>query len=483
MDRLRLHVRRACAVLIVSVCTPLIGAQPADLAGKSERAREALVAGRYDEAAALYLDLVRALPDNPGLRTNLGMALHSAGKYREAIEQFSAVLKLQPDSPAGLLFLGLAHQKLGQPREAIAPLARLVKAEPNNRLALLELADAHLSSGGAEQAAPCFRRLTEVDPKAPKAWQGLGLSYVALSRRSFEALEKVAPESSYWHALLARSRAEQSKYGTAFYLYRQALAQSPGLPGIHAAIADIYRKTGHDDWAAVEEAKERTVPSKQTAAPPGSAEFHYGRALSFGKQALEAFSRLGQLPPSAEIHELTGEAWRIRGDFKQSVDEYRAALKMQPNNQRLERELAKSLWLNQEYESALPIMERMIRLDPGNAELNFMFGDVVLRTKDTEQSIPFLEKAVTLDPRLRKAHASLALACLRLDRVEQAIQHLEVALPDDEDGGLHYLLGQAHQRLGHTEAARRASEEGARLVATRQSRMTQLNAERQITPP
>src|SRR5260370_34765353 len=48
-----------------------------DLAGKSQRARQAMTDARYEEAARLYSELIDKLPQNAGLRMNLGLALHS----------------------------------------------------------------------------------------------------------------------------------------------------------------------------------------------------------------------------------------------------------------------------------------------------------------------------------------------------------------------------------------------------------------------
>lgn len=114
--------------------------------------------------------------------------------------------------------LGLAHLKLGEAAKALGPLELAVKTEPSNKLARLELADAYLSLGRAEEAATHFRKLIELDPNHAKAWQGLGLSYVSLSRRTFSELEKIAPDSAYWCVLLARSLGIQNKAPSAFYL-------------------------------------------------------------------------------------------------------------------------------------------------------------------------------------------------------------------------------------------------------------------------
>jgi hypothetical protein len=53
-----------------------------DAVNKSQRAKQAMVDRRFDEAVRLYSELSRAMPQNAGMRFNLAIALHSAGRYR-----------------------------------------------------------------------------------------------------------------------------------------------------------------------------------------------------------------------------------------------------------------------------------------------------------------------------------------------------------------------------------------------------------------
>ena len=54
--------------------TSLLLAQPNELAFQSQRAKQLMAAGRFSEAIPIYQALVIALPGNPGLILNLGMA-------------------------------------------------------------------------------------------------------------------------------------------------------------------------------------------------------------------------------------------------------------------------------------------------------------------------------------------------------------------------------------------------------------------------
>src|SRR2546422_8824858 len=89
-------------------------AQSDDLALKSQRAKKFMAEGKFVESIALYRELNRAVPNNPGLVLNLGMALHMAGKERESTQQLEAAVKLDPALTPGWLFLGAARLQLGK---------------------------------------------------------------------------------------------------------------------------------------------------------------------------------------------------------------------------------------------------------------------------------------------------------------------------------------------------------------------------------
>jgi len=145
-----------------------------DLAAKARRGREAMAAGRFDEAAALYAEITRALPEEPGMLLNLGMALSMAGRPREAVPRLEAALRLRPDLLPASLFLGAARLELGQPARAVEPLQKVVAAQPENQEARRRLAGALWSLERYEPAGEQYRALAEQAPDDPRAWFGEG---------------------------------------------------------------------------------------------------------------------------------------------------------------------------------------------------------------------------------------------------------------------------------------------------------------------
>jgi len=481
-------------------------AQSGDLAQKSEQARQLMAAGKFETAIPIYKDLVKALPQETGLLLNLALAQHMAGHEAESIPNFEAVLKVQPGAVPALFSLGAARLALGQPQQAIAPLEKAVAADPANGDARGMLAAACLDSGRFEQAAEHYRKLTAATPDDPRAWYGLGMSYQSIAASALERLQQADPDpkSPYLAALIAGTRVQRRQYRSAFFFYREALQQLPDLHGVHAALAEVYRKTGHADWAAGEEAKESALAPPDCKQHPAACQFLAGKDLdairlsrlakptpealfwqakAANELSFQAFFRLGQLPASAELHRLRAQIARDQGQPLEAVKEWRAALEIAPNEPRLEQELAASLFMAGDYRAALDQAAATLRAAGATAELNFVAGDSLLRLEDPEKAVPYLRAALARDPKLLAADASLGLALSRLGKSGEAIPHLEKALELDDDGSLHYQLARAYQAAGNQEKARTAMAAYQELLKKNQELKDEVAREAQIEPP
>src|SRR5437016_2430369 len=148
-----------------------------DFAVKSRRAKELMAEGRFVQAVPLYRELNVAVPNNPGLLLNLGMALHMAGDERKSIPQLEAAVKLDSTLAPAWLFLGAARLQLGQIPAAVDAVKMVLRLQPDHRDALEMLAGALLSLNRAAEAVEQYRKLTELTPESSPAWYGLGRSY------------------------------------------------------------------------------------------------------------------------------------------------------------------------------------------------------------------------------------------------------------------------------------------------------------------
>ncbi len=463
-------------------------AQSDDLAAKSRRAKEFMAEGKFTEAIPLYRELNLAVPNNAGLLLNLGMALHMAGDERKSIPQLEAAAKLDPKLAPAWLFLGAARLQLGQTPGAIEAVQTVLSLQPDHRGALEILAGALLSLDRPAKAAEQYQKLADLDPESSPAWYGLGRSYESLSVRAFDDLQKAAPESAYWLALVAETRLRELQFSSAFYLYRRALEKS---------------RTGHPDWASLEEEKEQQLPEADcqtktlecqfregqfvallaSAKGTHTPESYYWRSRTYNELALQAFARLGQLPPSVEQHELKAHIFSGQKRYADAAQEWREALKLAPNDTRIQKQLAVSLKFSQDYAGALPLLQGLLRAQPASADLNYLTGETLLDLQRAQEAIPLLLRAVNRDPKLIAAHKALARAYLAVGKAHDAIPHLKAALASDEDGSLHYQLARAYQATGQPGLAKEmlADYEKSQRSAAGATETARRDVE--ITPP
>jgi predicted Zn-dependent protease len=490
---------RALAFLLLSGS---LLAQAPDLARKSHHAKELLEAGKAEEAIPIYRELAHALPNNPGLMMNLGLALDMAGHKREAAQQYESVLKVDPHHLPALLLLGTAYVELEEPAKAVRPLEEVLRAQPDNSDAREVIGEALFALGRPEEAAKHFRVLAAGGGSA-KVWYGLGLCYERLAQSNFEELEKVALGSPYWLELVAESRLKLNQYNGAFFFYRQALEKMPSLRGVHAALADIYTRTNHPDWAAVEEEREHAMPPPDCGTQKLECDFrqgmylalvassgdlktpeaYYWRTRAFNQLALDSFSRLGRLPPSAEMHELMAKIESSRRQYVESARHWQEALKLSPGQPHLQEGLAIALYQSGDLQGARAIFEDLLKRQPDSAGLNYMMGDTLLNAQKPQEAVAYLKKAVTLMPGLVAAHGSLARAYLALGEADEAIPHLKAALPIDTDGSLHYQLGRAYQAHGEMELAREMLRKYREIHQAQEAENKAVEKEVEITAP
>ncbi len=90
---------------------------------------------RYDDAVAVYGEVIPLAPDNWRYHYNLALALAKAGRDRAAVEGYRAAAALQPDEPEVRFKLGNALARLGDRQGAIEAYRRALEMRPDHALA------------------------------------------------------------------------------------------------------------------------------------------------------------------------------------------------------------------------------------------------------------------------------------------------------------------------------------------------------------
>lgn len=244
------------------------------------------MAGRFDDAERLYLELHAANPQDEEIlfllgilscdlgifdtacrfleealhyspkfleaRHQLGVALARAGRQGAALAQFELTLELAPERADTQVAAADALIELGRTEEAVARLERLVATDADHADAWRALGKAALRLGDAARAETCCTAALRSMPDHLDALNLLGLAL--LQQRKYEAaaapLTRVlglAPQVNQARNNLGTALRKLGRLTEAQSLFEQALDQDPDYLEARANLADVLRLSGRTE--------------------------------------------------------------------------------------------------------------------------------------------------------------------------------------------------------------------------------------------
>lgn len=212
----------------------------ADLEQLYSQAEEAQRRGDLRGAADKYAEILKARPELPEVRANLGLMHHLLGEYREAASDFEVALREKPDLFTANLFLGIDLLQLHQPERALTYLERAQHLNPLDVQAALHLGRVFADLHEFSKANEWYLRATGIDSGNADAWYGAGITYLSLAREAAEQLGKLGKEGFYAKLLLAESLDQRGQAEEALKAYQQLLEGNAHSPGLHAAVGFSY---------------------------------------------------------------------------------------------------------------------------------------------------------------------------------------------------------------------------------------------------
>ena len=262
----------------------------------------------------------------------------------------------------------------------------------------------------------------------------------AEAEAAWSALLKVQPANPEAYAHLGLLEARQERYREAVPLYRKALALNPAMPGLRMNLGLALFKAG-ELKAAIE-----TFNPLLKSQPPSSPEAqrlttligmaHYGleeyaAAIPYLKEAtasdpqnlpfrlllahsclaskqfqcvLDVYHEILMLnAESAEADMLAGEALDEMQDHAGATQQFRAAVKANPNEPNVHFGLGYLLWTQSQYEEAAQEFQAELANVPNHVEALAYLADANIKMNHPETARPLIEKAIRLDPGDRTA--------------------------------------------------------------------------------
>jgi len=164
-------------------------------------------AGRFDEAATLFRNVIRLKPEMAPAHHGLGTALVATGKLEEAISAFERALAIQqrnpaapgPDEAESLLNLGYLYARLGKPEKAVALHERAVALKPDFAEAHNNFGALLLAQGKLKEASAEFARALALTPELFEKFADVSATLLKLNPTLGDAVQRA---TAAWPRLL-----------------------------------------------------------------------------------------------------------------------------------------------------------------------------------------------------------------------------------------------------------------------------------------
>ena len=200
--------------------TPADRPQPNDAKRLLALGNQSIAQGDYDEAIAIFQDLIKLSPGHAIALNNLGAALFKVGRYKEAEDCFQQAIKVAADY-----------------------------ADPHSNLGNLLL-----MRGDFADAERSFRYALKINPRFVDARNNLGLTLVNSNslrdaRSHFEKVLKIEPRSTDALRGLALVAKTEGRFDDAGIMLNRALRINPSMPAALSSFASLRKMTTADsEW-------------------------------------------------------------------------------------------------------------------------------------------------------------------------------------------------------------------------------------------
>lgn len=315
-----------------------------------------------ENAVRTYEKTLQLQPDLYEARLNLGILLIEMKRPEAALQHLEKAVVLQPQQARAHLYYGRALGLAGQPEAAEKQLEEAVHLAPSLAIGHYDVGELYLTQKKYAEARTAFQKAAELDVRLLQAQLGLALASEGLHLQDdavayFERYLAAKPDDLETRFHLARIYLQQERTEQALANLKVVYQENPKLPGIVAALGDVY-------------ALLKQFPESE----------------KFYRKALD------DAPREPDLHRALGQTLLEQAKLSESESEFRAALQFDPRNREAAKGLATSLYLEKRYQEAIPLLESLIRSPDPPAGLLFVLATCYDHMEDRPRALEAYEK-------------------------------------------------------------------------------------------
>lgn len=224
---------------------PMTPAKALEMAGKL------FAKGRFADSKSLSRQILTRNPKMTEAANLLAASLGSLGEYKEAIAISKKLVKAMPNNPALYSNLGEYERRAGYLANARVALSKAISLQPNNAQALNNLGIVHFEEDSYEDALASYDSALAINPAFAEAHNNRGNALRSLGRNE-EAIAAyqaaLAHRENYAEAYnnLGTSLRDSDQVAEAEHAYRKAIAQRPNYVEAYVNLASLLHANSQD---------------------------------------------------------------------------------------------------------------------------------------------------------------------------------------------------------------------------------------------
>jgi tetratricopeptide (TPR) repeat protein len=322
---------------------------------------------------------VRKNPRSAHAWGKLAMNLHAHDFQQESIAYYQKAAELDPQNFHWTYYAAIAYQEIGSPN-AIPLFELSLKAKPDYAPLHLRYAQVLFAAARFEDASEQLNECLKLDPKSADAY--LGLAQIAQIADNLKDAQS---------SLL------------------KAIELNPDLSEAHALLAEIYRDQNQQEQFEKEIIRSLKLPKK---VPPPDPELN-----DFLMEGVSSY-----------WYELRGRTLLQKGDYDGAIHELQQAVKANPEP-RIYDTLGIAYQSQKQYREAIEQHRAALSLDPNSAGTMNNLATALVESGKTGEAISYLNKAIEAQPDFVYSYLHLAQLQARSGNFDQAIETLKKAEP------------------------------------------------------
>lgn len=322
--------------------------------------------------------------------------------------------------------------------------------------------------GKFSDAEGYFSKVIAVAPQLPDGYLGMGMARLREGNPdgAEEALKQAAsldPKMPGVHMFLGIAQYQTNELNDAVASLQQEAALDPNNAEALTWLGIVELAAGHPDQAT------EPLDRASNLRPRDENILDY-RARAHTLVAQECFKQLYALDPGSwHVHRALAETFAAARQPEKAIEEYKAALKEQPDNPDLYDALGEQCQQAGNSAAAEAAYQEELKLNSNSSSALFNLGKLHVQNDDAAKGIPLLQQALAAHAAPAPANYYLGLGLDKSGEEKEAAEHLEQCLasnPSDfvRQGAL-FALVRVYGKLHRTADAQHALEQLRRLKA------------------